>query len=553
MKKTFFKVAALCTLLMATAASTFAQGSFAYQAVIRTSDGKIVSDQSVGMKFTLLSDGTAYYSEEHTPKTNAYGNVSVMVGAGNKLSGDFMKVPWNSMKVMLKIEVDAKGGKNYIELGTIQLQPVPYAFYAKQAGGAQQAMTASPDDAIFEVKDKDGQVVFAVYPDGVKVYVDDSEEVSKAKRSGFVVTGRSTKADESSDYFAVNADGTQIYVDDEAATDKVKRSGFVVTGRATKDKSEKYLAVDGEGTHVYIDDEAGDKAKRSGFVVTGRSTKGSSSPELFKIDDSGTQVFVDNEAGDKAKRSGFVVTGRSTKGAESSDYFAVNVDGTQVIVDEMGSDKAKRSGFVVTGRSTKDGEGEKVLAIDLTGTKVYIDDTDQEKAKRSGFVVTGRSTKSDEEDANDYLSVTGESIDFSSSSFNVADKNTNANVLSVTNGNVHVNSDMLLTGEIGKVIARVEGSDLTPALGDVIEGSGVFKLIDDAVIAPESADPLFFDEKGEFVGADDAVLAVLVENGVVLFNFAQGFVVAETFSVRFAVLTDDGSYKPYTVTIPKGE
>ena len=87
-------------------------------------------------------------------------------------------------------------------------------------------------------------MVFAVFPDGVKVYVDDTDASKAARRSGFVVTGRSaTKDGAAADYFAVNAEGTQVYVDD-ADSKAARRSGFVVTGRsATKDgEAADYLA-----------------------------------------------------------------------------------------------------------------------------------------------------------------------------------------------------------------------------------------------------------------------------------------------------------------------
>ncbi|MBO7476914.1 MAG: hypothetical protein J6U04_03140, partial [Salinivirgaceae bacterium] len=377
MKKITIKLMAAIALLFTTAAATMAQGSFAYQAVIRTADGKVVSNQKVGMRFTLLSDGTSYYSEVHTPTTNEFGNISVMIGSGTKESGDFMNVPWSKMNLMLKIEVDANGGANYTELGQTQLLSVPYAMYAQTAGKVEATQkSSSVNEPIFEVKDKDGNLVFAVYPDGVKVYVDDTD-VTKAKRSGFVVTGRSaTKDGENADYFTVNAEGTQVFIDD-TATSKAKRSGFVVTGRsATKDgENADYLAVNGSGTQVFVDDPAEDKAKRSGFVVTGRSATKEASADVLKIDGAGTQVFIDDTDNDKAKRSGFVVTGRSaTKDADAADYFAINGNGTQVYVNtDDTEDKAKRSGFVVTGRSATKGEELDVFVVDGLGTQVFID------------------------------------------------------------------------------------------------------------------------------------------------------------------------------------
>ncbi len=511
---------AAIALLFTTAAATMAQGSFAYQAVIRTADGKVVSNQKVGMRFTLLSDGTSYYSEVHTPTTNEFGNISVMIGSGTKESGDFMNVPWSKMNLMLKIEVDAKGGTNYTELGQTQLLSVPYAMYAQTAGKVEATQkSSSVNEPIFEVKDKDGNLVFAVYPDGVKVYVDDTD-VTKAKRSGFVVTGRSaTKDGESADYFAVNAEGTQVFIDD-TATSKAKRSGFVVTGRSATKGGENadYLAVNGNGTQVYVDDPAEDKAKRSGFVVTGRSATKDANADVLKIDGAGTQVFIDDSVTGKAKRSGFVVTGRSaTKDADAADYLAINGNGTQVYVNtDVTDDKAKRSGFVVTGRSATKDEELDVFVVDGLGTQVFIDETDESKAKRSGFVVTGRSATKDS--GSDYFKVTSDAVNVSISSFNVSDKTTSESVFAIKQGNVQVNSDLLMTGEVGKVVdaeaisdsiftinlvgneqvvATIDKIDPDSALVDGEYGMyALLRITDNSYVPVYEWDSLMFDARG---------------------------------------------------------
>ena len=547
MKKITIKLMAAIALLFTTAAATMAQGSFAYQAVIRTADGKVVSNQKVGMRFTLLSDGTSYYSEVHTPTTNEFGNISVMIGSGTKESGDFMNVPWSKMNLMLKIEVDANGGANYTELGQTQLLSVPYAMYAQTAGKVEATQkSSSVNEPIFEVKDKDGNLVFAVYPDGVKVYVDDTD-VTKAKRSGFVVTGRSaTKDGENADYFTVNAEGTQVFIDD-TATSKAKRSGFVVTGRsATKDgENADYLAVNGSGTQVFVDDPAEDKAKRSGFVVTGRSATKEASADVLKIDGAGTQVFIDDTDNDKAKRSGFVVTGRSaTKDADAADYFAINGNGTQVYVNtDDTEDKAKRSGFVVTGRSATKGEELDVFVVDGLGTQVFIDDEDESKAKRSGFVVTGRSaTKAS---ANDYFKVTSNAVNVSISSFSVSDKATAENVFAIKQGNVQVNSDLLMSGEVGKVVdaeaisdsiftISLVGNSQVVVTADMVDPDSVLidgeygmyallRITDNSYVPVYEWDSLMFDARGYVTtNKKNAIVSVQITwNGSIVVNPLQ--------------------------------
>ena len=131
----------------------------------------------------------------------------------------------------------------------------------------------SSEEALFEVKDNDGNVVFAVYPNEVRVYVDENDtKDSKVKRSGLIVTGRNTKSDIEKDYLIVNPTGTQVFVDENDG--KVKRSGLIVTGRNTKgDAEQDYLIVNPTGTQVIVDENDG-KVKRSGLIVTGRNTKG---------------------------------------------------------------------------------------------------------------------------------------------------------------------------------------------------------------------------------------------------------------------------------------
>ena len=254
-------------MAIGTAVSVFGQNGFSYQAVIRDAEGVLVTNKQVEVRFSLKHDGTVYYSEKQEVRTNEYGNIQVVVGGGERLDGDFASVPWNTFDIKMEVAVDIDG-KGEVLLGEVPVQGAPYAMYAQKAGGLTSKNANTKDgEALFSVNDASGNPVFAVFADGIVVYVDDTD--TKAKRSGFVVTGRSaTKGERATDYFSVTAEGTQIYVDDvaESQADKAKRSGFVVTGRsATKDGPADYLTIDGKGTTVYVEDDSS-KAKRSGFV-----------------------------------------------------------------------------------------------------------------------------------------------------------------------------------------------------------------------------------------------------------------------------------------------
>jgi hypothetical protein len=117
-------------------ASTFAQApeKMSYQAVVRDSGDALVSNQTVGMQISVLqttATGTAVYVETQTPTTNANGLVSIEIGVGNVVSGDFSTIDWSAGPYFIKTETDPTGGANYTITGTSELLSVPYALHAK--------------------------------------------------------------------------------------------------------------------------------------------------------------------------------------------------------------------------------------------------------------------------------------------------------------------------------------------------------------------------------------------------------------------------------------
>ncbi len=134
MKKIFTILAAV--LLTAT---LWAQSpeKMSYQAVIRNSSDQLVISQQIGMQISLLqgsASGTAVYVETQNPTTNANGLVSIEIGAGNVVSGDFTAIDWANDTYFIKTETDPTGGISYSITGTSQLLSVPYAKYADKAG-----------------------------------------------------------------------------------------------------------------------------------------------------------------------------------------------------------------------------------------------------------------------------------------------------------------------------------------------------------------------------------------------------------------------------------
>jgi hypothetical protein len=134
MKKLYTILAALLLT-----ASAFAQApeKMSYQAVVRDSGDALVTSQPVGMQISILQTtaiGTAVYVETQTPTTNVNGLVSLEIGTGIVVSGDFTTIDWSTDSYFIKTETDPAGGTTYTITGTSQLMSVPFALYAKTSG-----------------------------------------------------------------------------------------------------------------------------------------------------------------------------------------------------------------------------------------------------------------------------------------------------------------------------------------------------------------------------------------------------------------------------------
>ena len=68
-----------------------------------------------------------------TPTTNVNGLVTLEIGDGTVVSGDFTTIDWSADSYFIKTETDPTGGTMYTITGTSQLLSVPYALHAKTA------------------------------------------------------------------------------------------------------------------------------------------------------------------------------------------------------------------------------------------------------------------------------------------------------------------------------------------------------------------------------------------------------------------------------------
>jgi hypothetical protein len=287
---------------------------FNYQAIARDAAGNPIINYLLPVRITIQSDslgGTIWWVEEHSSITsNSFGLFTVIIGKGQRqassASATFGDIDWRVIPKYVKTEINYNGWKT---LGSSRLWSVPYAQVSGALSGSLKKLAVrgdfiSPDSALFEVRNSTGQTVFAVYNEGVRIYVDDG--IAKgATKGGFAIGGFETVKAPSQEFFRVTRDSTRVYVNPlvKGAT----KGGFAIGGFATvKGSDNNYLDLTPK--NYFIGQGAG-KSNSTGLYNTflgyqnGYSnTKGSQNIFLgyhagYMNDTASYNVFIGNEAG----------------------------------------------------------------------------------------------------------------------------------------------------------------------------------------------------------------------------------------------------------------
>jgi hypothetical protein len=292
---------------------------FKYQAVIRNNAGQVIQDQNVNLKISILEgsvSGSVIYSEEHSSTTNTFGLVSLEVGAGSILSGNFSSISWGTDEYFIQIEIDTSGNTNYQLMGITQLLSVPYALYAKESGTTDSAFwhkngqdlyynegnigigeispngklivksdsSAGVNDVIFSVVNAQGDTVMAVYQEGVRIWVADDTSSTKAtgNRGGFAVGGFNPSKTLTNDYLWVTPDSVRVYIEEGAGSKASgNRGGFAVGGFSpSKAFTTEFLRVTDDSSRVWTNGPSGFEIKD---LATGSINYFDLSPENYFI------------------------------------------------------------------------------------------------------------------------------------------------------------------------------------------------------------------------------------------------------------------------------
>lgn len=116
--------------------------SLTYQVVIRDASDLLITNQSIGLRLSILSGsstGTPIYVETQSPLTNINGLATIQIGDGSVVSGDFSGINWASDVYFIKTETDPTGSSNYTIVTVEEITSTPFALYSNVAQFAETA------------------------------------------------------------------------------------------------------------------------------------------------------------------------------------------------------------------------------------------------------------------------------------------------------------------------------------------------------------------------------------------------------------------------------
>ena len=136
------------------------------------------------------------------------------------------------------------------------------------------ASATSVGDPLFKVVNANGDTVFAVYPEGVRINVGDGQAKGTGNKGGFAVGGFTTGKAAGKEFLRVTSDSVRVYIDTTGTKGTGNKSGFAVGGFTTgKGMAKDLLRVSHDSVRIYIDESQGKgTGNKGGFAVGGYTT-----------------------------------------------------------------------------------------------------------------------------------------------------------------------------------------------------------------------------------------------------------------------------------------
>ncbi|MFK5958792.1 MAG: hypothetical protein QM495_07970 [Lutibacter sp.] len=93
--------------------------------------GTILPNTAISIRFTITNDnGGVDYQEIQNTTTDSFGIINLFIGEGTQTGGvDFTEINWDGLPKNLEVDIDFKGGNNFVSLGNQKLTFVPYAYH----------------------------------------------------------------------------------------------------------------------------------------------------------------------------------------------------------------------------------------------------------------------------------------------------------------------------------------------------------------------------------------------------------------------------------------
>lgn len=113
-----------------------------YQAVVRDGNAQLVKNTNITLRISILRDsdqGPIVYQESQQTNTNPHGLMSIHIGKGQVIAGQFQNINWGQAAYFLRTEIDLQGGSQYALQSVSELTAVPFAYHAKTVENADDA------------------------------------------------------------------------------------------------------------------------------------------------------------------------------------------------------------------------------------------------------------------------------------------------------------------------------------------------------------------------------------------------------------------------------
>jgi len=309
-----------------------------YQAVAGDGSGNPLRNTDLQVKISILSDTivpVTVWEELHPAiRTNAHGVFSLVVGTGSRQAAstvtNFSDISWTVAQLYIKTQVYYQS--SWKSMGSTKLWTVPYSMVAGDLTGAVKKLsvtgnTSSMDEALFEVKNKNGQTVFAVYNEGVRIYVDDG---SKGSKGGFSIGGFDITKGSSQQYLYVGGDSIRAYIHDNPLN-KGSKGGFSIGGfDITKGQTNDYFVISPDSARVYVSNTPSGKGSKGGFSIGGFDiSKGSPARNLMTVSDDSIRMYIGNNG--KGSKGGFSIGGFDITKGTNGHFLDVSTDASGII------------------------------------------------------------------------------------------------------------------------------------------------------------------------------------------------------------------------------